>query len=146
MLPVFIDLLTILKSINQSILLFYFIYSSRLLDFWLGYLRHKDNLICHFYNAGTLLQQLYISDLENAYEEMLLSLQPLSVLPFQLDLDFVSGNSCHEPPNGEFPRLQDTTTSLPDLRAGVPMHASPKFSLSSVRYEEVSSVNGLSVC
>lgn len=117
--------------------------NSRLLDFWLGYLRHKDNLICHFYKAGALLQQLYISDLENAYEEMLLSLQPLSVLPFQLDLDFVSGNSCHEPPNGEFLRLQDTTTSLPDLRAGVPIHGSPKFSLSSVRYEEPTEENAL---
>lgn len=117
--------------------------NSRLLDFWLGYLRHKDNLICHFYNAGAILQQLYINDLEDAYEEMLLSLQPLSVLPFQLDLDFVSGNSCHEPPNGEFPRLQDTTTSLPDLRAGAPIHGSPKFSLSAVRYEEPNEENAL---
>lgn len=132
--------LSLLNSVilsQKEIWHFYLHFSSRLLDFWLGYLRHKDNLICHFYNAGALLQQLYISDLENAYEEMLLSLQPLSVLPFQLDLDFVSGNSCHEPPNGEFLRLQDTTTSLPDLRAGAPIHGSPKFSLTSVRYEAV---------
>ncbi|CAI9732881.1 XP_029645013.1uncharacterized protein LOC115219087 isoform X1 [Octopus vulgaris] len=118
--------------------------NSRLLDFWLGYLRHRDNVICHFYNNNALLQQqLYISDLGDAYEEMLLSLQPLSVLPFQLDLDFVCGSGGQNQASGEMTQSREGGATLSEPSAGSLSVESMKLSSPSVRYEEASEENAL---
>ncbi|XP_048749934.2 uncharacterized protein LOC125661855 isoform X1 [Ostrea edulis] len=64
----------------------------RLLDYWMGYLRYSDNLTDKFYNSDGVII-LSRTCHERAYDEMLISLQPLSVLPFQLGLEYVLENS-----------------------------------------------------
>nr|XP_022307094.1 uncharacterized protein LOC111113269 isoform X2 [Crassostrea virginica] len=66
----------------------------RLLDYWMGYLRYSDALTDKFYNTDSVVI-LSRTCHERAYDEMLISLQPLSVLPFQLGLEFVLENSKH---------------------------------------------------
>ncbi|XP_061180531.1 uncharacterized protein LOC133189134 [Saccostrea echinata] len=64
----------------------------RLLDYWMGYLRYSDSLTDKFYNSDGVIV-LSRTCHERAYDEMLISLQPLSVLPFQLGLEYVLENS-----------------------------------------------------
>ncbi|KAJ8307633.1 hypothetical protein KUTeg_014824 [Tegillarca granosa] len=60
----------------------------RLLDFWMGYLQHNESLTKKFYNTDgvILLGQSY---LQTAFDQMLVSLQPLAILPFQLGIEFI---------------------------------------------------------
>ncbi|KAL3885334.1 hypothetical protein ACJMK2_025405 [Sinanodonta woodiana] len=60
----------------------------RLLDFWVGCIRQKDELLKKYYNEESLFQ-LANGCLKNSYDSMIFSLQPLSILPFQLSVDFV---------------------------------------------------------
>ncbi|KAK3577364.1 hypothetical protein CHS0354_008460 [Potamilus streckersoni] len=60
----------------------------RLLDFWIGYIRQKDELLKKYYKEESLFQ-LASGCLKNGYESMIISLQPLSILPFQLSVEFM---------------------------------------------------------
>lgn len=60
----------------------------------MGYLRYSDALTDKFYNSDSVVI-LSRTCHERAYDEMLISLQPLSVLPFQLGLEYVLENSKH---------------------------------------------------
>jgi hypothetical protein len=60
----------------------------------MGYLRYSDTLTDKFYNSDGVII-LSRTCHKRAYDEMLISLQPLSVLPFQLGLEYVLENSKH---------------------------------------------------
>ncbi|XP_025081046.1 uncharacterized protein LOC112556346 isoform X2 [Pomacea canaliculata] len=64
----------------------------RLLDFWMGYISTKESIVGRFYEQNSILC-LSQSVLDRKYQDMLLALQPLSVLPFQIDYDIVSNYS-----------------------------------------------------
>ncbi|XP_046332376.2 uncharacterized protein LOC124115428 isoform X4 [Haliotis rufescens] len=67
----------------------------RLLDFWMGYVRSKKNIVDRVYNPSAILC-LSQSHLQRGYDDMLLALQPLAVLPFQLEFDIVTPST--QPP------------------------------------------------
>ncbi|XP_076438643.1 uncharacterized protein LOC143277640 [Babylonia areolata] len=64
----------------------------RLLDFWMGYISTKETLTSRFYDDVAIVR-LSQSVLERQYQDMLLALQPLAVLPFQVDYDIVASYS-----------------------------------------------------
>ncbi|KAK3094374.1 hypothetical protein FSP39_000921 [Pinctada imbricata] len=64
----------------------------RLLDYWMGYLRYNCSLTEKFYNVDGVII-LGKSCHERAYDEMLIALQPLAVLPFQLGIEYVIQHS-----------------------------------------------------
>ncbi|XP_070178659.1 uncharacterized protein [Littorina saxatilis] len=64
----------------------------RLLDFWMGYITTKENFTGRFYDDDAILCAAH-STLERQYQDMLLALQPLAVLPFQVDYDIVATHS-----------------------------------------------------
>lgn len=68
------------------------IFSLRLLDFWMGYISSKENTITRFFEEDAILC-LSRTNLEQKYEDMLLALQPLAVLPFQVDYEIVANYS-----------------------------------------------------
>ncbi|XP_064595899.1 uncharacterized protein LOC135462604 [Liolophura sinensis] len=78
-----------LVSMRQKFEAFIFgLLNLRLLDFWMGYTRHKDKVVGKLYEADSILCLSHTS-LQRAFDEMLVSLQPLAILPFQLDTSFV---------------------------------------------------------
>ncbi|XP_052096540.1 uncharacterized protein LOC127731744 isoform X2 [Mytilus californianus] len=61
----------------------------RLVDYWMGYLRHNSSIVEKYYNQDSVMSlsgTLY----ERKYSEVLISLQPLAVLPFQLSIEFIT--------------------------------------------------------
>ena len=61
----------------------------------MGYLRYNDSLTEKFYNADSVVI-LGKSCHERAYDEMLIALQPLAVLPFQLSTEYVIQHSNYQ--------------------------------------------------
>ncbi|ESO86569.1 hypothetical protein LOTGIDRAFT_235361 [Lottia gigantea] len=61
----------------------------RLLDFWVGYIQMKDDLKEQVYHPEAILRYSQ-TKLDKQYNSMILALQPLSTLPFQLDYDLVA--------------------------------------------------------
>ncbi|XP_051779027.1 uncharacterized protein rusc1 isoform X4 [Erpetoichthys calabaricus] len=59
----------------------------KLLDFWISHLRGCEDVLSIHYNTSSFLRLSY-SSCEYLFEELLLLLQPLSVLTFHLDLLF----------------------------------------------------------
>ncbi|KAK7471809.1 hypothetical protein BaRGS_00035548, partial [Batillaria attramentaria] len=66
--------------------------SLRLLDFWMGYISSKESIVGRFYEDDAILC-VSRSRLEQKYQDVLLALQPLAVLPFQIDYDVVASYS-----------------------------------------------------
>nr|KAG5689181.1 hypothetical protein BaRGS_004015 [Batillaria attramentaria] len=64
----------------------------RLLDFWMGYISSKESIVGRFYEDDAILC-VSRSRLEQKYQDVLLALQPLAVLPFQIDYDVVASYS-----------------------------------------------------
>lgn len=58
----------------------------------MGYISTKENFTGRFYDDGAILR-LSQSALERQYQDMLLALQPLAVLPFQVEYETVAGYS-----------------------------------------------------
>ncbi|XP_041356371.1 uncharacterized protein LOC121373702 isoform X2 [Gigantopelta aegis] len=67
----------------------------RLLDFWMGYVRSKKDIVSRVYEADSILC-LSETTLKHHYDNMLLALQPLAVLPFQLEFEIVCPSSALE--------------------------------------------------
>ncbi|XP_039623208.1 uncharacterized protein rusc1 isoform X4 [Polypterus senegalus] len=59
----------------------------KLLDFWISHLQGCEDVLSIHYNTSSFLRLSY-SSCEHLFEELLLLLQPLSVLTFHLDLLF----------------------------------------------------------
>ncbi|KAL4216661.1 Rab GTPase binding [Mactra antiquata] len=60
----------------------------RVLDFWLGYLRQKDEQLSKFYSSGAILVHANKA-LKKQYDDLLVSIQRLAVLPFHMDMEFI---------------------------------------------------------
>ena len=58
----------------------------------MGYISTKESITGRFYDDGAILR-LSQSALERQYQDMLLALQPLAVLPFQVEHEIVAGYS-----------------------------------------------------
>lgn len=73
---------------NKVIFSFRFFFSLRVLDFWLGYLRQKDEHLSKFYSSGAILVHANKA-LKKQYDDLLVSIQRLAVLPFHMDTVFI---------------------------------------------------------
>ncbi|XP_052785578.1 uncharacterized protein LOC128221157 isoform X2 [Mya arenaria] len=60
----------------------------RVLDFWMSYLRQKEEQLAKFYNSGAILVHSPTA-LKKHYDDMITSLGKMSVLPFHLDMTFI---------------------------------------------------------
>lgn len=63
-------------------------FSLRVLDFWLGYLRQKEDQLCKFYNSGAILVHSDTA-LKTQYDDLITSIQKLCVLPFHMDMEYI---------------------------------------------------------
>ena len=87
----------------------------------MGYISSKETIMGRFYDDGAILR-LSQSSLERQYQDMLLALQPLAVLPFQVEYDIVAsyslvdsaymGESDIEP---QSPKKQEAVPSSPKI-------------------------------
>ncbi|KAK6185654.1 hypothetical protein SNE40_007838 [Patella caerulea] len=99
----------------------------RLLDFWVGYIQMKDDLVEQVYYPEAILRNSK-TKLDKHYNSMLLALQPLSALPFQMEYDLVAQSpaglrNCSSEIKSESD-FQNVTDSVDWVKSGVPKSVS----------------------
>lgn len=104
----------------------------------MGYTRHKDKVVGKLYEADSILCLSHTA-LQRAFDEMLVSLQPLAILPFQLDTSFIvafhtsklQGEALSVTGQGEFPvnnpdsHLVERSNVKGEITSGAMEHSQP---------------------